>query len=161
MQPALDRYTPRTRAVLDSAKEVARNMNHPFIGTEHLLIALFTQPDSIATRVLAANGITEQAVYEAVATRVPAKAAGTPKDVEAALATENPPYTRLAAHVLQGAVAEAMVLGHNYIGTEHLLLAFYRNPASVATEVLRELGLDETAAGEAIRAALEELTKRK
>ncbi|MEU4393185.1 Clp protease N-terminal domain-containing protein [Kribbella sp. NPDC023855] len=161
MQPAIERYTPRTRAVLDSAKEVARNLNHPFIGTEHLLLALFTQPDSIATRVLTANGITEQAVHEAVATRSPAKAAGTPKDVEAALAAENPPYTRLSAHVLQGAVAEAMVLGHNYIGTEHLLLAFYRDSASIATEVLRELGLDEPAAADAVRGAIDEITKKR
>lgn len=161
MQPALDRYTARTKAVLNSAKEVARGMNHPFIGSEHLLLALFSQPAAIAARVLTDKGITEKAVAAAVAPKSPAKAAGAPKDVEAALAAENPPYTRTAAHVLQGAVAEAMVLGHNYIGTEHLLLAFYRDSASIATEVLRDLGLDEAAAGEAIRAALEEVAKGK
>jgi ATP-dependent Clp protease ATP-binding subunit ClpA len=63
--------------------------------------------------------------------------------------------------VLQGAVAEALVLGHNYVGTEHLLLAFYRDSASVATEVLTELGLDESAAWAAIRASLEEVAKGK
>jgi len=160
-QPAFERYTLRAKAVLDGAKEVARGMNHPFIGTEHLLLALFAQPESIATRVLLAHEITEEAVAEAVAPRSPAKAAGAPKDVEAALAAENPPYTRRAAHVLQGAVAEALVLGHNYVGTEHLLLAFYRDSASIATEVLTSLGLDETAAWASIRAALEELTKGK
>ncbi len=156
-----DRYTHRTRAVLDGAKEVARGMNHPFIGTEHLLLALFTQPESIATRILAAHGITQEAVAGAVATRSPAKAAGTPRDVEAALSAENPPYTRKAAHVLQGAIAEALVLGHNYVGTEHLLLAFYRDSGSLATEVLQELGLDEATAAEAIRAALEEVAQAK
>ncbi|MDX6261244.1 MAG: hypothetical protein QOH84_2932 [Kribbellaceae bacterium] len=160
-QPALDRYTPRTKAVLTGAKDVARGMNHPFIGTEHLLLALFSQPDALATRVLIDRGITEDAVAAAVAEQSPAKAAGAPKDVEAALNADNPPYTRKAAHVLQGAVAEALVIGHNYVGTEHLLLAFYRDSASVATEVLTELGLDETAAWAAIRASLEEVTKGK
>lgn len=150
----LDRYTARTKAVLDGAKEVARGMNHPFIGTEHLLLALFTQPEALATRVLVEHGITEEAVAEAVTPRSPAKAAGAPRDVEAALSAENPPYTRKAAHVLQGAVAEALVLGHNYVGTEHLLLAFYRDSASIATEVLQDLGLDEAAAGDALRALL-------
>jgi hypothetical protein len=155
----LDHYTPRTKAVLVAAKEVARGFNHPFLGTEHLLLALFSQPEALATRVLVAHGIAEEGVAAAVAPLSPAK--GPSKDVEAALSAENPPYTRKAAHVLQGAVAEALVLGHNYVGTEHLLLAFYRDSASVATEVLTGLGLDETAAWAAIRAALEELTKTK
>ncbi|WBQ03063.1 Clp protease N-terminal domain-containing protein [Kribbella sp. CA-293567] len=155
----LDRYTPRTKAVLGAAKEVARGLNHPFLGTEHLLLGLFSQPESIATRVLVAHGITEEAVAAAVAPLSPAK--GPSKDVEAALSAGNPPYTRKAAHVLQGAVAEALVLGHNYVGTEHLLLAFYRDSGSVATEVLTGLGLDEPAAAAAIRAALDELTQAK
>ncbi|NEA37190.1 Clp protease N-terminal domain-containing protein [Streptomyces sp. SID13031] len=153
----LERYTPRTKAVLAAAKEVARGLNHPFLGTEHLLLAIFSQPEALATRVLVAHGITEEAVAAAVAPLSPAK--GASKDVEAALSAENPPYTRKAAHVLQGAVAEALVLGHNYVGTEHLLLAFYRDSASVATEVLTSLGLDESAAKTSIQAVLEELTK--
>jgi len=150
----LEHYTSRTKLVLEGAKGVARGMSHPFIGTEHLLLALFTQPQALATRILVERGITEQAVHLAVAPRSPVK--GKQQDVEAALSAENPPYTRKAAHVLQGAVAEALVLGHNYVGTEHLLLAFYRDSASIATEVLQELGLDEAAAGEAVRAAIEQ-----
>lgn len=155
----LDHYTARTKAVLDGAKEVARGLNHPFVGTEHLLLALFQQPEALATRVLADHNITEEATFAAVTALSPAK--GASKDVESALAAENSPYTRRAAHVLQGAVAEALVLGHNYVGTEHLLLAFYRDSASVATEVLSGLGLDEAAAWAAVRAALEEVTKAK
>lgn len=155
----LDRYTQRTKAALEGAKGVARGMNHPFVGTEHLLLGLFTQPDALATKVLVAHGITEQAVATGVAPLSPARKPS--KDTEAALAAENPPYTRKAAHVLQGAVAEALVLGHNYVGTEHVLLAFYRDSASVATTVLTELGLDETAAWAAIRAAIDEVEKAK
>src|SRR3954469_4537779 len=51
-EAVLGHYTPRTKAVLDGAKEVARGLNHPFVGTEHLLLALFGQPDALATRVL-------------------------------------------------------------------------------------------------------------
>lgn len=157
----LEHYTARTKLVLEGAKEIARGMNHPFVGTEHLLLALFTQPEAIAPRVLAEHGITQEAVAAAVEPLSPAKGSVPSKDTEAALSAENPPYTRRGAHVLQGAVAEALVLGHNYVGTEHLLLAFYRDSASVATTVLTELGLDESAAWAAIRAALEEITAAK
>ena len=136
-------------------------LNHPFVGTEHLLLAFFTQPEALATKVLVARGITEQALAEAIDPTEPPRGTTASKDTEAALAAENPPYTRRAAHVLQGAVAEALVLGHNYVGTEHLLLAFYRDSASVATKVLTERGLDESAAWAAIRAALEEITAAK
>jgi hypothetical protein len=156
-----EHYTPRTKLVLDAAKDVARHMNHPFVGTEHLLLAFFTQPEALGTKILVAQGITEQALHEVIAPLSPARGSTASKDTEAALAAENPPYTRKAAHVLQGAVAEALVLGHNYVGTEHLLLAFYRDSASVATTALTERGLDETAAWAAIRAALEEITAAK
>jgi len=70
-------------------------------------------------------------------------------------------FTRRASHVLQGAAGEALALGHNYVGTEHLLLAFYRDQAGVATTVLQGLGLDESAAWTAIRGVLNELEKAK
>ena len=61
--------------------------------------------------------------------------------------------------MLQGAVGEALTLGHNYVGTEHLLLAFYRDSAGVATKILQEQGLDENAAWTALRALLEKAAK--
>jgi hypothetical protein len=153
-KPAFDRYTTRTQTVVNAAADVARARNHDFIGTEHLLLAFFTQPQALATRVLVDKGMTEQSVREAVDVLSPVSQ--TPAKT---LDAENPPYTRRAAHVLQGAVGEALTLGHNYVGTEHLLLAFYRDSAGIATKILQEQGLDESAAWTALRALLEEAAK--
>lgn len=158
-KPAFDRYTPRTQAVVEAAKEVARTRNHAFIGTEHLLLAFFAQPQALATKVLLAHDITEESVRAAVDAKSPAGPPTDAKTAEKALDGENPPYTRRTAHVLQGAVGEALTLGHNYVGTEHLLLAFYRDSLGVATQILVEQGLDEKAAWAGIRALLEEATK--
>ncbi len=152
-KPAFDRYTKRAHKVVKAAADVARTRNHDFIGTEHLLLALFTQPQALATKVLLDHGITEETVRTAVDNLSPAGQAAKTLDAE------NPPYTRRAAHVLQGAVGEALTLGHNYVGTEHLLLAFYRDSAGVATKILQEQGLDENAAWTALRALLEKAAK--
>ncbi|WP_427895407.1 Clp protease N-terminal domain-containing protein [Kribbella sp. GL6] len=158
-RPALNRYTKRTKSVVEAAKDVARGRNNPFIGTEHLLLAFFTQPDALATKVLLAHDITEESVRAAVDAKSPAGSPADAESAERALDAENPPYTRRTAHVLQGAVGEALTLGHNYVGTEHLLLAFYRDSLGVATEILLDQGLDEKAAWAGIRVLLEELTK--
>jgi hypothetical protein len=157
--PAFDRYTARTKSVVNAAADIARQRNHSFIGTEHLLLALFTQPEALATKVLLDHDITEESVRAAVDVLSPA---GRPSDAkDSSLDVESPPYTRRAAHVLQGAVAEAMTLGHNYVGTEHVLLAFYRDSAGVATKVLQEQGLDESTAWTELRALLKALEKAK
>ncbi|MFG1812363.1 Clp protease N-terminal domain-containing protein [Kribbella sp. NPDC049174] len=145
-KPAFDRYTQRTQAVVNAAADVARAHKHSFIGTEHLLLAFFTQPQALATRVLVDRDITEQAVHQAVAVHSP----DGPQAVE-----EEPSFTRRAAHVLQGAVGEALTLGHNYVGTEHILLAFYRDSAGIATKILEEQGLDESACWAALRVLIE------
>ncbi|MDX3003205.1 Clp protease N-terminal domain-containing protein [Kribbella solani] len=152
-KPAFDRYTERTKAVVAAAADVARERDHTYIGTEHLLLAFYSQPRAVATLVLLAHGITADSVRAAVDLESPAGA----ESVE--LDADNPPYTRRTAHVLQGAVGEALTLGHNYVGTEHLLLAFYRDQAGVATKILLEQGLDEATAWNDIRAALERITK--
>jgi hypothetical protein len=157
--PNFDRFTNRCRAVLEAAGVVAQGFNHSFIGTEHLLLALYSEPVSIATRVLLAHDITEQAVAAAIEPLSPAREPG--EDQTGTVLNDGPPFTRRAAHVLQDAVGEAVALGHNYVGTEHLLLAFYRGPAAIATKVLDQLGLDEATAWADIRALLNEYTKKK
>ncbi|TDO69377.1 ClpA/ClpB-like protein [Kribbella sp. VKM Ac-2571] len=155
-RPAFERYTQRARAVVQAAGAIARERNHDFVGTEHLLLAMYKEPDAIAAKVLVRHGITEDSVRTAVDVRSPAgESSNQPKSLD----VENPPYTRRAAHVLQGAVGEAVTLGHNYVGTEHLLLAFYRDQAGIATKILLEQGLEESAAWTDIRAALEGFTK--
>jgi hypothetical protein len=151
-RPGFKHYTPRTRQVVEAAAGIALSRNHAYVGTEHLLLALYTEPEALATKVLVAHGITEEAVDTAVTAVIPRGA--TPYEGE-------PPLTPRAAHVLQGALAEALELGHNYIGTEHILLSFYRDSGGVATQVLQELGLEGPAARAAIDAVLEQLTKGK
>jgi hypothetical protein len=157
--PNFDHFTNRCRAVLEAAGVAARERNHSFIGTEHLLLGMYSEPVSIATRVLLAHDITEQLVAAAVETLSPAREPDAAEQAETAL-NDGPPFTRRAAHVLQDAVAEAVALGHNYVGTEHLLLAFYRGQAAIATKVLEQFGLDEATAWAAIRALLKEYTKK-
>ncbi|MFI5693281.1 Clp protease N-terminal domain-containing protein [Kribbella sp. NPDC051586] len=157
-RPAFERYTQRARSVVQAAEDIARARNHNFVGTEHLLLGMYKEPGAIAAKVLVSHGITEESVLRAVDAKSPAAepAPSTePKDLD----VEDPPWTRRAAHVLQGAAGEALTLGHNYVGTEHLLLAFYRDQAGIATKILLEQGLDESAAWADIRAALEALKK--
>jgi hypothetical protein len=151
-RPAFKHYTQRTRQVVEAAAGVALGRNHAYVGTEHLLLAFYTEPEALATKLLVAHGITEEAVDAAVTAVIPR--GSTPYEGE-------PPLTPRAAHVLQGAAAEALELGHNYIGTEHILLSFYRDSGGVATKVLLELGLEAPAARAEIEAVLEQLTKGK
>lgn len=144
-RPGFERYTDRARHVVESAPGIALLHRHAYVGTEHLLRAFYVEPTSIATKVLVAHGITEGAVEEAVQALIPDGSA--PSQGE-------PPLTPRASHVLQGAVAEALELGHNYVGTEHVLLAFYRDSGGVAAKVLVQLGLDGEAARTAVVEAL-------
>jgi hypothetical protein len=157
-RPAFERYTQRARSVVQAAEDIARARNHNFVGTEHLLLGMYKEPGAIAAKVLVNHGITEESVLQAVDAKSPA-AEPAPSTEAKDLDVEDPPWTRRAAHVLQGAVGEALTLGHNYVGTEHLLLAFYRDQAGIATKILLEQGLDESAAWADIRAALEGFKK--
>jgi hypothetical protein len=151
----LNRFTPRTLAVVKAASEVARDRGRRFVETEHLLLALFTEPYSLATKLLEDAGITETEVIASIDMTVqPAEPLDTIPD-------EGLPMTPRASHVIGHAAEEAFLLGHNYVGTEHLLLAFYSYPGGVAAKVLNQLGLTEEAARDGVRAALEELTQGK
>jgi hypothetical protein len=139
--PGLDRLTDRVRRVLAAATGRAREFGHPYVGTEHLLLALYAEPEGLAAAVLTESGVSRPAVEEAVLRRAPRRD-GTP---------EGPlPHTPLAAAAIERTVREALQLGHNYVGTEHLLLALYPGAGGtgggLAVEVLTELGLDREAA---------------
>jgi len=147
--PSFERFTDRARNVLDAATSVARAVGHPFVGTEHVLLALFTEPKGIAAKVFDRHGITEDAVRSAMLRRTPAR-----EEIPSGAL----PYTPRASAVIERTLQEALELGHNYVGTEHLLLALYADPAvatasdsgfrsggSLAVEVLTELGLDRDA----------------
>jgi hypothetical protein len=128
---SLEDFTRRARAVLEAAAESARTLRHAYVGTEHLLLGLFGPDDGIAARVLAAVGITETACQELVVTST--------KRGRVVLQGELP-FTPRADDALRGASKEALALGHDYIGTEHLLLSLFGVPEGLAATVLGELG---------------------
>ncbi|ADB31563.1 Clp domain protein [Kribbella flavida DSM 17836] len=148
----LERFTLRTKVVIQAASGIARERGQSFVGTEHLLLGLFTEPQSVATLLMTEAGLTEHDVLAAIDAEVPPSAGGEPG------ATKELPMTPRASHVIGQAAEQALLLGHNYIGTEHLLLAFYQYPDGVAAKVLIQLGLTEQAARDGVRAALEKLT---
>ena len=130
-----ERFTDPARRVLALAQEEARLLNHNFIGTEHILLGLLHQPESVAGRALAALDIN---LYNA--------RAGVEETIgPAALATTgtgSPPFTPRAKKVLELALREGLQLGHNYIGPEHLLLGLVREGEGVGAQVLVKLGAD-------------------
>jgi ATP-dependent Clp protease ATP-binding subunit ClpA len=129
--PSMERFTPRAKLALDAATSAAHALGHSFVGTEHLLLGLFHDDQTIAGKVLAGAGIERSAVAERVLTHTPQRDRG----------PDNPPYTPRASDALAGALQEALALGHNYLGTEHLLLGLYRDPASLAHQILTDGGL--------------------
>jgi hypothetical protein len=130
--PTLERFTPRARRTVDAASAAARALGHNYVGTEHLLLGLFAEPEAFAARALADAGVDRAAVEAKVLEALPRQA-------EALL--DNPPYIPQASQALQNALREALELGHNYIGTEHVLLGLLREGEAPAGRILAELGV--------------------
>jgi ATP-dependent Clp protease ATP-binding subunit ClpC len=125
------RFTERAQKVLMLAQEEARGLNYPYVGTEHLLLGLIHEGEGIAARVLQGMGI-ELEVVRSVVERIIGRG-NTPITGEIQL-------TPRSKKVLQLSLDEARNLGHNYIGTEHLLLGLIREREGVAATVLHHLG---------------------
>ena len=125
--PTFERFTPRARAVLKAAPEVAGELGHETVGAEDLLVALYAAPEGIAARVLVRLGLDRAAATERVLAVSP-RGAGGASDLMAL-------WAPAARQVLRRAVDEALGLAHNYVGTEHMLLALFaddHNRAAVA-----------------------------
>jgi ATP-dependent Clp protease ATP-binding subunit ClpC len=128
-----ERFTDRARRVLVLAQGEARLLNHSFIGTEHILLGLIHEGEGLAAKALESLGISLEAVREKVEETIgPAGSAP----------TGSPPFTPRAKKVLELSLREALQLGHNYIGTEHMLLGLVREGEGVAAQVLMSLGAD-------------------
>lgn len=126
------------------AQEEARLLKHDYIGTEHLLLGVLRQEEGIGARVLESLDVTVEAVRARVVRIIgPGDEAGAGQI----------PFTPRGKRVLERSLREALSLGHNHIGTEHVLLALAEDRESVATRVLLELGVDT----EEIRARVDEL----
>jgi ATP-dependent Clp protease ATP-binding subunit ClpC len=128
-----ERFTDRARRVLVLAQEEARLLNHSFIGTEHILLGLIHEGEGIAAKALEALGISLEAVRAKVEETIGVPGTGS---------TGSPPFTPRAKKVLELSLREALQLGHNYIGTEHMLLGLVREGEGVAAQVLIQLGAD-------------------
>jgi hypothetical protein len=131
--PTFERFTDRARMVLSQSQKEAHRLGHGFIGTEHILLALIGVTDGLAFRALDEAGISKSMVEDHVLELIKR---ATPSE-EGKL-----PFTPRAKAVLRSAMEVALQLGHNYIGTEHLLLGLFSDEESVAARVLRDLGAD-------------------
>src|SRR5687768_14491542 len=132
-----ERFTERARRVIILAREEAGRFRHDFVGTEHILLGLIRDGEGIATAVLQRLGLR----LENVKAEVERALAGFPKT----LTFGEVPFTPQAKRVLELSIEEARQLGHNYIGTEHLLLGLMKEGQSIAAKILESLGarLDE------------------
>jgi len=129
--PSSEPFTERARTVLARSQDEADRLGHGFVGTEHLLLALFETPDGLAARVLSEAGITRSMVELQILALIKR---GTGSD-ERKLS-----FTPRAKAAIRSAVEEALRLGHNYVGTEHLLLGLFIDGDAIAAKVLGELG---------------------
>jgi ATP-dependent Clp protease ATP-binding subunit ClpA len=128
-----ERFTDRARRVVVLAQEEARMLNHNYIGTEHLLLGLAHEGEGVAARALAALKIDLAALRQQVEEII-----GQGKEPPSG----HIPFTPRAKKVLELSLREALQLGHDYIGTEHVLLGLIREGEGVAAQVLVRLGAD-------------------
>ncbi len=128
-----ERFTDRARRVVVLAQEEARMLNHNYIGTEHILLGLIHEGEGVAAKALESLGISLGAVREQVQEII-----GQGQQAP----TGHIPFTPRAKKVLELSLREALQLGHNYIGTEHILLGLIREGEGVAAQVLVKLGAD-------------------
>src|ERR1700687_295774 len=128
-----ERFTDRARRVLVLAQEEARLLNHSFIGTEHILLGLIHEGEGVAAKALESLGVSLEAGREKVEETI---------GLSGTAPTGSPPFTPRAKKVLELSLREALQLGHNYIGTEHMLLGLVREGEGVAAQVLVNLGAD-------------------
>src|SRR5579885_3292139 len=128
-----ERFTDRARSVVVLAQEEARLLNHNYIGTEHLLLGLIRESAGIAATALERLGVSLEVVRSRVE-EIIGYGGSSPRG--------HIPFTPRAKKVLELSLREALQLGHNYIGTEHLLLGLIREGEGVAAQVLAQLGLD-------------------
>ena len=128
-----ERFTDRARRVVVLAQEEARLLNHNYIGTEHILLGLIHEGEGVAARGLESLGISLDSVRSQVV-EIIGQGQQSPSG--------HIPFTPRAKKVLELSLREALQLGHNYIGTEHILLGLIREGEGVAAQVLQKLGAD-------------------
>jgi ATP-dependent Clp protease ATP-binding subunit ClpA len=138
----LEGFTDHARRVVVLAQDEARRLNHNYIGTEHLLLGLLREGDGVAAEALDELGVSLEVVRVQVG-ELAGQGVSTP--------TGHIPYTPQAKKTLEASLQEALQLGHNHIGTEHLLLGLSRQREGVAAQVLAAVGADDIQVREQVR----------
>jgi ClpA/ClpB-like protein len=141
------RYTPRARRVVMAAHDAAKDAGHDEVRPAHLVLGLLTEPTAVAAESIVASGVSLDAVRAAAAGALPAPAGAVPALV---------PYSEDGRKALELTFREALRLGHNYIGTEHLLLALLELEDGAGP--LSDVGLTKDGVEEHVAAALAEIT---
>jgi hypothetical protein len=141
------RFTPRARNCVMAAQTAARDLGHQEISTEHVLVGLFAEPEGIAAKLLAGWSITRDDVVRQIEERA-GRGPGTPEG--------HIPFTGGAKQALERTLKEAIGLGHNYIGTEHILLSLTQDEG-LAGEILRDRDVTRDRARPAVIQALQGL----
>jgi hypothetical protein len=142
------RFTPRARNVVMASMNEARAAGNDTIGLEHLVLGLLTEPDALAAKAIVAQGVSLEKVRQTVLRTLPPRASEIPELI---------PYSGQARKALELTFREALRMGHNYIGTEHILLAILE--LEDGTGVLAGLGVDKAAAEANIAEALAAVTR--
>jgi ATP-dependent Clp protease ATP-binding subunit ClpC len=130
-----DKFTDRVRRVMFLAREEAARLHHDYIGTEHLLLGIIREGEGLAAAILTNLGLDIEVIKRTIESMVPASSGS--------VTITEIPFTPRAKHVLELSVDEAKILGHNYVGTEHLLLGLIREGDGIAARVLLEFGADK------------------
>jgi hypothetical protein len=150
--PNFSRFTDKARSVMVGSQEQARALGHGTVETEHLLLAVFEPADSIAAIVLARLGVQRDAVLDLVLQRKP----GEPERPTGAI-----PFSQDAKSTLRAALDEALALGHNYIGTEHMLLGLFAEPEYGSAVILGQLGQDRATVHSTVQEELKNFVRER
>lgn len=144
-----ERFTDRARHSIVLAQEIARNHRHGYIGTEHMLLGLLDEPKGLASQILVERAGSVDAVRTAIETRLYEDGKKTPRG--------HIPFTPRAKSALEEALRAARELGHDFVGTEHMLLGLMAVPQGVAEVALLDMGFDKAGLTEIVRTKVAEI----
>jgi ATP-dependent Clp protease ATP-binding subunit ClpA len=144
------RFTKRARSVLTAAQDAARAAGNDEIGVGHLVLGLLSEPEALAARAIVAQGVSLDRVRETATKTLPTAAQQVPELI---------PYDSQARKTLELTYREALRMGHNYIGTEHILLALLE--VEDGTGVLAGLGVDKATVEANITAAVAAVARKR
>jgi ATP-dependent Clp protease ATP-binding subunit ClpC len=139
------RFTPRARESVERAQTEARALGHNFVGTEHVLLGIIDEGSNLALKVLVALDVEPADLRAELVASLPATTTPPGNDI---------PFTPLSKLALEVTAKEALALGHNYIGCEHLLLGLLATEDGLASRVMRRMGVEVRSTRRAIVAAL-------